>query len=125
MWKPREPQLYRLSWKQTPCWTAIRDLTENQNNKNKKKVIKKQKNNNDNKQFQKEQHGTWLTECLPCQRSKNKVVLLKSTRVVQVNERPCLNEATIIMESDDDTEELLLFKSVFIKTEEETRPIAG
>ncbi|KAK2562643.1 hypothetical protein P5673_014334 [Acropora cervicornis] len=29
------------------------------------------------------------------------------------------------MESDDDTEELLLFKSVFIKTEEETRPIAG
>ena len=30
-----------------------------------------------------------------------------------------------IMESDDDTEELLLFKSVFIKTEEETRPIAG
>ena len=70
-------------------------------------------------------HGTRLTECLPCQRSKNKVVLLKTTRVVQVNERTCLNEATIIMESDDDTEELLLFKSFFIKTEEETRPIAG
>ena len=42
------------------------------------------------------------------QRSKNKVVLLKTTRVAQVNERTCLNEATIIMESDDHTEELLL-----------------
>ena len=50
--------------------------------------------------------------------------LLKTTRVAQVSERTCLNEATIIMESDDDTEERLLFKSVFIKTEEETRPIA-
>ncbi|KAK2553406.1 hypothetical protein P5673_025153 [Acropora cervicornis] len=29
------------------------------------------------------------------------------------------------MESDDNTEELQLFKSVFIKTEEGTRPIAG
>ena len=39
--------------------------------------------------------------------------------------RPYLSEATIIMESDDDTEELLLLKSGFIKTEEETRPSAG
>ena len=33
-----------------------------------------------------------------------------------------MSEASIIMESDGDTEEL--FKSVFIKKEEETRPIA-
>ena len=50
--------------------------------------------------------------------------LLKTRRVAQVNERACLSEATITTGSDDDTEELLLFKSVFIKTEEETRPIA-
>ena len=35
--------------------------------------------------------------------------------VAQVNERTCLNEATIIMESDDDTEELLLFNQFLSK----------
>ena len=30
--------------------------------------------------------------------------LLKTRRVAQVKERACLSEATIIMESDDDTE---------------------
>ena len=52
-------------------------LKDNQNNKNQTKVIRKQNNNNNNninndnyyynndnnKHFQKEQHGTWLTEC--------------------------------------------------------------
>ena len=34
-----------------------------------------------------------------------------------------MSESTIILESDDDTEEL--FKTVFIKTEEETCPMPG
>ena len=68
-------------------------LTENQNNKNPIKVIKKQIKNNKNQikisSFHiKKQDGTWLTECLPCQRSKYKVFLTRNqARVVQFSAR--------------------------------------
>ena len=113
-------------------------FTENQNNKNRIKVIKIQNENNKTKKneikissfhLKKNKDGRWLTECLPCRRSKCKDkyfdstprALCKSAREPPHFFNSTMSEAkeAIIREDGsqgDDTEEL--YQSVFTKTEE-------